>query len=296
MTSDPAHGSELSMFTQIDYAVADAIATITLQRPDRLNAFTHTMADELVAACDLAENDDTVRAVVVTGSGRAFCAGADLDPQAAQFSQEPRPDQVFEDGVPRDIGGVVSLRFAAMLKPTIAAINGPAVGIGATMTLPMDIRIASDTARFGFVFVRRNLVPEAASSWFLPRVVGMSKAMEWVVTGRVFDAPEAHAAGLISEVIADGGVLDAAYVLAREITENASPVAVASAKQMLWAMSGAESPWAAHELDSRVLHELVASTDFAEGVAAFLERRKPQFGLRPRTDLPAAIARWPRGS
>ncbi|MEB3069181.1 enoyl-CoA hydratase-related protein [[Mycobacterium] vasticus] len=280
-------------FTQIDYSVADAVATITLQRPDKLNAFTHVMAGELVAACDLAEGDDEVRAVVVTGSGRAFCAGADLDPQAAEFSQAPDADLLFDDGVPRDTGGVVALRFAAMLKPVIAAINGPAVGIGATMTLPMDIRIASDTARFGFVFVRRSLVPEAASSWFLPRVVGMSKAMEWVVTGRVFDAAEAHAAGLVSEVIADGGVLDAAYRIAGEIVENGSPVAVAAAKQMLWAMAGADNPWAAHELDSRVLQELVASADFAEGVTAFLERRKPQFGLRPRHDLPGAITRWP---
>lgn len=280
-------------FTQIDYSVTDAIATITLQRPDRLNAFTQVMAGELVAACDLADDDDAVRAVVVTGSGRAFCAGADLDPKAAEFSQAPDAELLFDDGVPRDTGGVVALRFAAMLKPVIAAINGPAVGIGATMTLPMDIRIASDTARFGFVFVRRSLVPEAASSWFLPRVVGMSKAMEWVVTGRVFDAAEAHAAGLVSEVIADGGVLEAAYRLAGEIAENGSPVAVAAAKQMLWAMSGADNPWAAHELDSRVLQELFASADFAEGVAAFLQRRKPQFGLRPRHDLPAAITRWP---
>lgn len=280
-------------FTQIDYSVTDAIATITLQRPDRLNAFTQVMAGELVAACDLADDDDDVRAVVVTGSGRAFCAGADLDPKAVEFSQAPDAELLFDDGVPRDTGGVVALRFAAMLKPVIAAINGPAVGIGATMTLPMDIRIASDTARFGFVFVRRSLVPEAASSWFLPRVVGMSKAMEWVVTGRVFDATEAHAAGLVSEVIADGGVLEAAYRLAGEIAENGSPVAVAAAKQMLWAMSGADNPWAAHELDSRVLQELFASADFAEGVAAFLQRRKPQFGLRPRHDLPAAITRWP---
>ncbi|MEB3049919.1 enoyl-CoA hydratase-related protein [Mycolicibacter sp. MYC123] len=281
------------LFTQIGYSVADAVATITLQRPDRLNAFTQVMAGELVAACDLADDDDAVRAVVVTGSGRAFCAGADLDPAAAEFSQAPDAELLFDDGVPRDTGGVVALRFAAMLKPVIAAINGPAVGIGATMTLPMDIRIASDTARFGFVFVRRSLVPEAASSWFLPRVVGMSKAMEWVVTGRVFDATEAHAAGLVSEVIADGGVLEAAYRLAGEIVENGSPVAVAAAKQMLWAMSGADNPWAAHELDSRVLQELFASADFAEGVAAFLQRRKPQFGLRPRHDLPAAITRWP---
>lgn len=280
-------------FTQIDYSVTDAIATITLQRPDRLNAFTQVMAGELVAACDLADDDDDVRAVVVTGSGRAFCAGADLDPKAVEFSQAPDAELLFDDGVPRDTGGVVALRFAAMLKPVIAAINGPAVGIGATMTLPMDIRIASDTARFGFVFVRRSLVPEAASSWFLPRVVGMSKAMEWVVTGRVFDAAEAHAAGLVSEVIADGGVLEAAYRLAGEIAENGSPVAVAAAKQMLWAMSGADNPWIAHELDSRVLQELFASADFAEGVAAFLQRRKPQFGLRPRHDLPAAITRWP---
>ena len=280
-------------FTQIGYGVADAVATITLQRPDKLNAFTHVMAGELVAACDLADGDDEVRAVVVTGSGRAFCAGADLDPKAAEFSQEPDADLLFDDGVPRDTGGVVALRFAAMLKPVIAAINGPAVGIGATMTLPMDIRIASDTARFGFVFVRRGLVPEAASSWFLPRVVGMSKAMEWVVTGRVFDAAEALAAGLVSDVVADGGVLQAAYRIAGEIAENASPVAVAAAKQMLWAMAGADNPWAAHELDSRVLQELFASADFAEGVTAFLERRAPRFGLRPRHDLPAAIPRWP---
>lgn len=281
------------LFTQIDYSVADAVATITLRRPDKLNAFTHVMAGELDAACDLADGDDEVRAVVVTGSGRAFCAGADLDPQAAEFSQEPDADLLFGDGVPRDSGGVVALRFAATLKPVIAAINGPAVGIGATMTLPMDIRIASDTARFGFVFVRRGLVPEAASSWFLPRVVGMSKAMEWVVTGRVFDAAEALAAGLVSDVVADGGVLQAAYRIAGEIAENASPVAVAAAKQMLWAMAGADNPWAAHELDSRVLRELFASADFAEGVTAFLERRAPRFGLRPRHDLPAAITRWP---
>lgn len=283
----------ISPFTQVGYTVANSIATITLQRPDKLNAFTLTMANELVAACDLAESDDNVRAVVVTGDGRAFCAGADLDPAAGEFDKAVTTYSQFEDGTPRDAGGVVSMRFAAMLKPVIGAINGAAIGIGATMTLPMDIRIAARSARFGFVFVRRNLVPEAASSWFLPRLVGMSRAMEWVATGRIFDATEAQASGLVSRVSDDDELLSDAYALATEIVENAAPAALAAAKQMLWGMLGADNPWAAHKLDSAVLHTLIKSSDFEEGVAAFMERRKPRYRLDPQADLPPAISRWP---
>jgi enoyl-CoA hydratase/carnithine racemase len=280
-------------FTQIDYSLADGIATITLRRPEKLNAYTHTMAGELVASCDLADSDDTVRAVVVTGSGRAFCAGADLDPKAAEFDKDNYVGECFDDGVPKDAGGLASLRFAAMRKPVIAAVNGPAIGIGATLLLPMDIRVAAESARFGFVFVRRCLVPEAASSWFLPRVVGMSRAMDWVATGRVFGSAEALAGGLISRVCPDDTLLDTAYAIAAEIVEHVAPVAFASAKQMMWGMLGADNPFAAHRLDSRVLDELIQSTDFAEGVAAFLEHRKPNFTLSPTTDLPIAIASWP---
>ncbi|WP_067707140.1 enoyl-CoA hydratase-related protein [Nocardia yamanashiensis] len=281
-------------FTEIDYAVADGTATITLERPGRLNAYTYRMAREIVAACDLADADDSVRAVIVTGRGRAFCAGADLDPEAGEFDQTRNAVPLFDDGTPRDGGGYASLRIAAMKKPVIGAINGPAIGIGSTITLPMDIRIASESARFGFVFTRRCLVPEAASSWFLPRLVGMSRAMEWVTTGRTFGAAEALAGGLVSQVCSDDALLDTAKALAAEISENIAPVAFAAAKQMMWAMSEQGGPWIAHRLESQVLQALIGSKDFAEGVAAFLERRKPVFQLGPAADLPAMIPAWPR--
>jgi enoyl-CoA hydratase/carnithine racemase len=280
-------------FTQLHYTAVDGIATITLHRPEKLNAYTHTMAMELVAACDFADADDSVRAVVVTGDGRAFCAGADLDPAAAEFDEAKYDGARFDDGVAKDAGGVASLRFAAMRKPVIAAINGPAVGIGATLILPMDIRIAAESARFGFVFVRRCLVPEAASSWFLPRLVGMSRAMEWVATARVFDAAEALEGGLVSRVCPDGELLATAYAIAGEIADNVAPVAFAAAKQMMWSMLGADNPFDAHWLDSHVLNDLIQSADFAEGVSAFLERRKPKFTLSPTLDLPVSIQRWP---
>lgn len=281
-------------FTEIDYAVADGAATITLQRPDRLNAYTYQMAREIVAACDLADADDSVRAVIVTGRGRAFCAGADLDPDAGEFDQTRNTVPVFDDGTARDGGGYASLRIAAMKKPVIGAINGPAIGIGSTLTLPMDIRIASESARFGFVFTRRSLVPEAASTWFLPRLVGMSRAMEWVTTGRTFGAAEALAGGLVSQVCPDDALLDTATALAAEISENVAPVAFAAAKRMMWAMSEQGGPWIAHQLESQVLGTLIGSKDFAEGVAAFLERRKPAFRLDPTADLPSMIPEWPR--
>jgi enoyl-CoA hydratase/carnithine racemase len=284
--------------TQLRYAVADGVATITLHRPERLNACTPVMAAELAGAAAAADADDDVRVVLVTGAGRAFCAGADLGGGEGTFRDRGgRPDPVPRgtvDGVPRDWGGIASLPFARLRKPVIAAVNGPAVGIGATMTLPMDVRIAAASARFGFVFARRGIVPEAASSWFLPRVVGISQAMEWVATGRVFDAVEALRGRLVSRVVPDDELLPTALGLAREIADNTSGVAVGAARQLLWSMLGAPSPWDAHRAESRALVELGAGPDAAEGVASFLERRPARFPAR-LGDGPevAGVPRWP---
>ena len=283
--------------TQLRYAVADRVATITLDRPDRLNAFTPVMATELAGAAAAADADDAVRVVLVTGAGRAFCAGADLGGGNETFrDRAARPDAVPRgtvDGVPRDWGGIASLPFARLRKPVIAAVNGPAVGIGATMTLPMDVRIAAESARFGFVFARRGIVPEAASSWFLPRVVGISQAMEWVATGRVFDAAEALRGRLVSRVVPDGELLPTALDLAREIADHTSGVAVGAARQLLWSMLGAPSPWDAHRAESRALVELGAGPDAAEGVASFLERRPPRFAAPLGDGAVAGVPRWP---
>jgi enoyl-CoA hydratase/carnithine racemase len=284
-------------YSEIGYLVADRIATITLNRPEKLNAFTHVMRGELIDAFDQADADDDVRAVVVTGQGRAFCAGADLSQGGDTFNagrgQHPGAARGTIDGVPRDGGGTVSLRIAACLKPVIAAINGPAVGVGITMTLPMDIRLAADTARFGFVFARRGLVMEAASSWFLPRVVGISQALEWVATGRVFDAEEAVRGALVARTYPAQELLPAAYALAREIADNTSAVAVAASRQLMWRMLGADSPWEAHRLDSKGVHLLGQAPDVAEGVTAFLEKRPPHFPMRVSTGLPDLGPRWP---
>jgi enoyl-CoA hydratase/carnithine racemase len=269
--------------TELRYSVAGGVATVMLHRPERLNAFTLTMADELATVAAAADADDDVRVVVVTGAGRAFCAGADLGGGPDTFGDRrtrPRPPGALSQdigGFPRDAGGVAALPFAALRKPVIAAINGPAVGIGATLTLPMDIRIAAQSARFGFVFGRVGIVPEAASSWFLPRVVGISQAMEWVATGRVFDAAEALRGRLVSRVVPDTELLPTAYELAREIVAHTSGVAVAAARQLLWSMLGAASPWDAHRAESRALAELGEGPDPAEGVAAFLEKRPANF-------------------
>lgn len=291
--------NEVSAGTQISYAMDGGVATIMLNRPGKLNALTATMYSELIAAFDQADEDDDVRVVVVTGAGRAFCAGADLGRGAEPFDANRRSEAERTafgtvGGVPRDRGGTVSLRIAASRKPVIGAINGPAVGIGVTMTLPMDIRIASDTARFGFVFTRRGIVPEAASTWFLPRVVGISQAMEWVATGRVFSAEEAQAGGLVSRVVPAAELLDAAYGIAREIADNTSGVAVAVARQLLWGMLGAASPWDAHYYDSTAIYALGPGKEAAEGVASFLEKRPPNFPLRVTADYPASIPPWPQ--
>lgn len=285
-------------FETIRYEVADRIATITLNRPDRLNAFTAEMARELLTAFDATDADEDVRAVIITGAGRGFCAGADLGKGAKTFDagdQERAAGRAWVGtigGVPRDGGGVVSLRIAASLKPVIVAFNGPAVGVGATMTLPADIRIAADTARFGFVFTRRGLVPEAASSWFLPRVVGVSQAMEWVATGRVFDAAEALAGRLVSRVVPAAELLDVARGIASEIAENTSGVSVALSRHMIWSMLGAASPWEAHALDSRAIFTLGSGPDAAEGVMAFLEKRPAAFPAKIG-DFADVVPAWP---
>ena len=275
---------------EILYDVADRVATVTLNRPDKLNAFTRRMRDELIEAFGRADADDQVRAVIVTGAGRAFCAGADLSGGGATFDYAKRDDAGQEDH--RDGGGRVSLSIFALKKPVIAAINGAAVGVGATMTLPMDIRIASSAAKFGFVFARRGIVPEACSSWFLPKVVGVSRAAEWLYTGRVFGADEALAGGLVSRVVAPGDLLPSALALAREIADNTSAVAVALARQMLWRMAGADHPMEAHKVDSRGIFAMGASPDVKEGIAAFLEKRAPQFPMKPSSDMPAFYPWW----
>jgi enoyl-CoA hydratase/carnithine racemase len=273
-------------FEHIECAVDDGILTITLNRPDKLNAYTPTMQSELLEAFDVADADDDVRAVIVTGAGRGFCAGADLSGGGGTFDARERElIQDFED-IPRDGGGRVVLRIFDSKKPVIAAINGPAVGVGATMTLPMDIRLASTEARMGFVFARRGITPEACSSWFLPRIAGISRAMEWVATGRVFDAEEAHEAGLVRSVHPPDELLGAARELAREIPDNTAPVSVALARQMMWRMLGAEHPMDAHRADSRAIFSRGQSADAVEGVTAFLEKRPARFKNSVATELP----------
>ena len=270
-------------FEQILYAVDEGVLTITLNRPERLNAWTETMGRELEAAFDRADADDDVRAVIVTGAGRGFCAGADLASGGETFDYRARGR---DDEVPRDGGGRFVLRVFASTKPVIAAINGPAVGVGATMTLPMDIRLAADAARIGFVFARRGIVPEACSSWFLPRLVGISRAMEWVATGRVFGAREALDGGLVRSLHPGDELLDAARAIAREIAENTAPVSVALARRMMWTMLGAEHPMLAHRADSRAMFARGQSADAREGIAAFLQKRPALFPDRVSDGLP----------
>lgn len=289
---------ENSVTETIATEAADGIMTITLDRPERLNAFTVQMQHELVAALDEADEERDVRCVVVTGRGRGFCAGADLGAGGGSFDRGAAAGAGGAVGAgatpdrPRDEGGLVSLRIFNCTKPVIAAINGPAVGVGVTMTLPMDIRLAAESARFGFVFARRGLVPEAASSWFLPRVVGISRAAEWCYTGRVFGAEEALAAGLVRSVHADGELLDAAYGLAEEIASATSPVSVTLTRQMLWRMLGEDHPMAAHRVDSAAIDALGRGADVREGVVSFLEKRPPAFPSKVPDDLPSLTPWW----
>ncbi|HLY38725.1 MAG TPA: crotonase/enoyl-CoA hydratase family protein [Candidatus Binatia bacterium] len=274
-------------YEQILYDIADGLLTITLNRPEKLNAFTTRMMHEILDAFERADADDAVRAIIVTGAGRAFCAGADLSSGGGTFHA---PEAIEEH---RDGGGLVTLRIYESKKPVIAAINGPAVGVGITMTLPMDVRIASTTARMGFVFARRGIVPEACSSWFLPRVVGIAQAAEWVFTGRLFPAEEARAARLVSRVVAPETLLDTARALGREIADNTSAMSVALARQLLWHGLGLDHPMEAHKVDSRCIYWMGRSADAREGVTAFLEKRPPRFTLRPSSDMPEFYPWWP---
>ncbi|MBL0924829.1 MAG: crotonase/enoyl-CoA hydratase family protein [Sphingomonadaceae bacterium] len=284
----------MSDFTQILYDVAEGIATITLNRPEKMNAFTGTMMQEMCAAFDSIDADDDVRVVIVTGSGdRAFCAGADLTPDGGGqvFASGSAVESLSDERV-RDSRGRLTLRIFQCKKPVIAAVNGAAVGIGATMQLAMDIRLASDTARFGFVFARRGIVPEAASSWFLPKIVGISRALEWCMTGRVFDAAEALKGGLVRSVHPAVELLAEATILAREIADNTSPVAVAMTRAMLWRLSAEEHPMDAHRIDSRAIFRRSRSGDAKEGIASFLEKRQADYPDKVSTDLPDFFPWW----
>ena len=278
----------MNPFTQIIYAVEDHIALITLNRPEKLNAWTIVMMQELIDAFDLADKDDKVRVVIVTGAGRAFCAGADLDPD--QFGSG-RPKATTGD-VPRDTAGRLTLKIIECKKPVIAAINGPAVGVGLTMTLAMDIRYASETAKMGLVFNRRGMAPEGCCTWLLPRLIGFSQAAEWIYTGRVFSAQEAKEGGVIGKLFPPEELLEKAYELAREIAENTSPVSTALSRQMLWTMMGVDHPMEAHQIESKCLNYMMHSPDFAEGVASFLEKRPPEFAMSPEKDLPDFYPWW----
>ncbi|WP_068878217.1 MULTISPECIES: crotonase/enoyl-CoA hydratase family protein [unclassified Phenylobacterium] len=283
-------------FETLLYAVEDGVATITLNRPDKLNAFNTQMMKDLIAAFDETDGDDNVRAVIVTGAGRAFCAGADLSAGAATFDYDKRggEDQMArqEGGVHRDGGGLVTLRIFDSLKPVISACNGAAVGIGVTMQLAMDIRLASDTARYGFVFARRGINPEAASSWFLPRLVGLQQALEWCYTGRIFPAQEALDGGLVRSVHAPDDLLPAARAIAREIADNTAPVSVAVTRQLMYRMAGATHPMEAHKADSRAIQARGRAADAKEGVTSFLEKRPPNYPDKVSKDMPDIWPHW----
>ena len=284
-------------FETLTYAVEDGIATVTLNRPEKLNAFNTQMMRDMIAAFDLTDADDAVRCVIVTGAGRAFCAGADLSAGAQTFDYDSRGGDaqragVQRDGVQRDGGGLLTLRIFESLKPVIAAVNGAAVGVGATMQLAMDIRLASTDARYGFVFARRGLNPEAASSWFLPHLVGVQTALEWCYTGRIFPAAEAHERGLVRSLHAADDLLPAARALAREIADNAAPVSVALTRQLIWRMAGAAHPMEAHRADSRGIQARGKMGDAREGVTSFLEKRPANFPDKVSSDLPNIWPHW----
>jgi len=279
-------------YEQIKYEIANGILTITLNRPDKLNAFTGQMLTELLDALDKADRDDDVRAVIFTGAGRGFCAGADLSAGGDTFNRERRGG--VDPGLDghRDGGGKLTLRLYECLKPVIAACNGPAVGVGVTMQLAMDIRLASTDARYGFVFTRRGIVMEACSSWFLPRLVGIQQAQEWVLTGRVFGAEEALKGGLVRSIHKPDELLPAAQTLAREIADNTSAVSVALNRQMMWKMLGADHPMEAHKVDSKGIYSMGKSADVKEGVTSFLEKRKPVYPMKVSKDMPSYFPWW----
>lgn len=277
-------------YSTILYEVEDSILTITLNRPEALNAFNNEMLFELIDACDHADADDDVKAIIITGAGRGFCAGADLSGGGNAFDYDSREDK--ESGLSRDGGGRLTLRLYELNKPIIAAINGPAVGVGVTMTLPMDIRLASTSAKFGFVFARRGIVPEACSSYFLPRVVGISKALEWCYSGKVFPASEAMDGGLLRSLHEPEDLLVEAKKIAAEIRDNTSAVSITLVRHMMWKMLGADHPMEAHKIDSRGIYHRGKSPDSKEGVVSFLEKRPAEFPGKVSTDMPEFFPWW----
>ena len=277
-------------YEEIKYEIDKHILTITLNRPDKLNAFTRRMLEELLDALDRADEDDDVKAIIFTGAGRGYCAGADLSMGAESFDAEKRKDRPA--GLNRDGGGILTLRLYESLKPLIGAINGAAVGVGSTMLLPMDIRIAADTAKFGFVFARRGIIPEACSSWFLPRVVGISTALEWSYSGRIISPEEALEANLVTEIVPTDSLLSRAHEIATSITEKTSAISIALTRHLMWKMLGADHPIEAHKLDSRGIYYLGQSQDAREGVESFLEKRVARFKNKVSKDLPPFFPWW----
>lgn len=278
-------------YREIRYALESRVATITLDRPGAMNAFTTRMMEEMLAAIAAADRDDGVRAIVVTGAGKAFCAGADLSAGGSTFDDSSGGEGVgLADH--RDGGGRVSLALFACRKPVIAAINGAAVGVGITMTLPMDIRVVAEDAKIGFVFARRGIVPEACSSWFLPRIVGISKAAELCYTGRVFRARDEAGSGLFTHVVPAAEVLPRATSIAREIADNTSAVSVALTKALLWHGLGEADPQSAHIIDSKCIHWAGRRPDAYEGVSSFLEKRGPRFSMSAWRDMPDFYPWW----
>lgn len=277
-------------YNTINYEVEDGILTLTLHRPEKLNAFTREMLAEMIDAFDRADADDDVRCIIVTGEGRAFCAGADLGAGGDTFNADGRDDRA--SGLHPDGGGLLTLRIFELKKPIIAAVNGAAVGVGVTMQLAMDIRLASENAKFGFVFARRGIVPEACSSYFLPRIVGISQALEWCYSGRVFPAQEALDGGLVKSLHAPEDLLPAARAIARDIADNTSAVSVAMVRQMMWRMLGADHPMEAHKIDSRGVYYTGRSADAREGVESFLEKREPRFPGKVSQDMPEFFPWW----
>ncbi len=277
-------------YKQIKCEIAESIMTVTLNKPERLNAINRIMMNEVMDALEKADADDGVRVVIVTGAGRAFCSGADLSEGAKTWDYQSKGLGTLDTH--RDGGGIFALRVYDMKKPVIAAINGPAVGFGITMTLPMDIRLASENARMGFLFTRRGVVNEAASSWFLPRIVGINTAAEWVLTGRIFEPREALNRGLVSEVLPPSALIPRAREIAAEIVNNTSAISVALTRQLLWKMLGADHPLEAHRLDSKCMFWAGAQADAKEGITAFLEKRPPRFNMKPSSEMPPFYPWW----
>jgi enoyl-CoA hydratase/carnithine racemase len=284
----------------VTYQCEDGIAIITLNREDKLNAFNLKMADQIIAHLDETDQDDAVKAVIFTGAGRAFCAGADLSGGGDTFSKASGGnDAKGADGSidysaesVRDIGGLVTLRIFDSKKPVIAAINGAAVGVGITMTLAMDIRLGSEHTKAGFIFAKRGIVPEAASSYFLPRIVGISKALEWCYSGKILKPTELHDAGLLNEIVPHEQLLARAKEIAQQFIQDCAPVSISLTRQMLWRGLGMSHPMEAHRVDSRAAAWRARSADIKEGVESFLEKRAPKFTDRVSRDMPDFYPWW----